>query len=110
MEVDFNILTETISPLPISLLWKFAGRHERDSLGQLWIISGGVLHKYVHADSTYLSFDLPDLENSGGVKGICIKMKWNTLCGGPDYFIQFDPAVIEAVHPSTDILFTDSGF
>lgn len=81
---------------------------ERDNLGRLWMISGGVLHQYTHADSSYLTFDLPDLENAGGIRGNIFKDSDGLLyVAGPDYFIRFHPADIRPEVTATDILFTD---
>lgn len=81
---------------------------EKDSLGRLWMISGGVLHRYDHTDSSYVSFDLPDLEKTGGLKGYIYKDREGMLyVAGPDYYISFDPMDIRQVEAAPDIIFTD---
>ena len=81
---------------------------ELDDEGNLWMISGGVLHQYIHADSSFTTFDLPDLENSGGISGdIYRDDEGMVYVAGQNYFISFDPTTIENEVQQTDIIITD---
>jgi ligand-binding sensor domain-containing protein/signal transduction histidine kinase len=81
---------------------------ELDHQGNLWMISGGVLHQYVHSDSSFVTFDLPDLENAGGISGYIYKDDNGQLyVAGQNYFISFDPVGIKTEVLHTDIMFTD---
>lgn len=81
---------------------------ELDVQGNLWMISGGVLHQYVLSDSSFTTFDLPDLENAGGISGdIYRDDDGKFYIAGQNYFISFDPAVIKTEVPHTEIMFTD---
>ena len=81
---------------------------ELDHQGNLWMISGGVLHQYIHADSSFTTFDLPDLENAGGISGGIYRDDEGQLyVAGQNYFISFDPATIKNEVLETDIIITD---
>jgi ligand-binding sensor domain-containing protein/two-component sensor histidine kinase len=80
----------------------------RDDQGRIWIVSGGVLHYYAASDSSYVSFELPDLEKGGGIRGHMYKDQGGIMyVAGPDYFIEFDPRKIHATVSTSEIYFTD---
>ena len=41
-----------------------------DDKGNVWMIANGNLHKYDPYHKSYTTFQLPDLEKSGGVQGL----------------------------------------
>jgi streptogramin lyase len=46
---------------------------ELDEKGNVWMIANGSLHKYDPFHKSYSTYQLPDLEKSGGVKGYIYK-------------------------------------
>lgn len=79
-----------------------------DGEGRLWMVSGGVLHQYNVADSSYISFDLPDLENTGGVRGHIYEDTGGFLyAAGPGYFFRFNPMEIHQLKSVVKTFFTD---
>ena len=81
---------------------------QTDNQGNVWMISNGNLHKYDVVHNSYLSFTLPDLEKTGGVKGSIYKdNKGKMYVAGRNYFIEFDPATIGTGHRQAAIFLTD---
>jgi ligand-binding sensor domain-containing protein len=75
-----------------------------DKRGNVWMISNGSLQKYDISSSSSRTYQLPDLEKSGGVKGYIYKDgEGNMYIGGNNYFIQFHPDSItdDKIKPKT---------
>ena len=73
-----------------------------DNNENVWMISNGNLHKYNPHTKSYSSFQLPDLEKTGGVRGNIFKdSKGFMYAAGINYFIRFKPEAIDdrAVNP-----------
>jgi two-component sensor histidine kinase/sugar lactone lactonase YvrE len=81
---------------------------QKDAKGNIWMISNGNLHKYDRRDKSNTSFLLPDVENSGGVKGYIFKARNGTMyVAGLNYFISFDPDSILVKKTQPSVIFTD---
>src|SRR4030095_1980539 len=81
---------------------------EIDNRGYVWMVSNGNLHKYDPVSKSYTSFDLPDIEKSGGVKGYIYQCEnHHMFVAGANYFIEFDPRVISDTRQLPDVFFTD---
>ncbi len=74
----------------------------------VWMISNGRLHKYDPFKKSHESFELPDLEKTGGIKGGIFSDRQGKLyVAGINYFISFHPDSIRAgLHP-TKVQLTD---
>ena len=74
----------------------------------VWMISNGNLHKYNPARRTYTSFQLPDLEKTGGVKGKIFRdSKGNMYVAGTNYFTSFHPDSINETSYEPQVYLTD---
>lgn len=81
---------------------------EVDARGNVWMISNGNLHKYDPLRKSYTSFELPDIEKAGGVKGNIFKdSKGNLYVAGANYFIAFNPSAVKEAHDLPQVFFTD---
>lgn len=81
---------------------------QMDSHGSIWIISNGNLHKYDRENQSYTSFELPDIDNSGGVKGYLYKADDGKMyMAGTNYFIAFHPDSIKVQQEQPAVRFTD---
>ncbi|WP_276479901.1 sensor histidine kinase [Paraflavitalea pollutisoli] len=79
-----------------------------DGRGQVWMISNGHLHKYDPQLHSYVSFGLPDIDKSGGVRGnIFQDRKGKLYVAGTNYFIVFDPLAVQELHSNPQVQFTD---
>jgi streptogramin lyase/two-component sensor histidine kinase len=79
-----------------------------DRKGNVWMISDGDLHHYEVVSGTFTSFDLPDLEKSGGVRGYIYKDNAGKMyVGGRNYFIEFDPSRVTIDRVDPNVLLTD---
>lgn len=79
-----------------------------DNRGNVWMISNGNLHRYDPATQSYSSFDIPDIEKSGGVRGYIYKDEAGKMyVAGTNYFIEFDPLSIETITEMPKVYFTD---
>lgn len=68
---------------------------EADRSGNIWMVSNGNIDKYNVAIQSYSSFQLPDIEKSGGVHGHIFKDRdGKQYVAGDGYFIAFDPLLI----------------
>lgn len=69
-----------------------------DKRDYVWMISNGNLHRYDPALQSYTSFDLPDIEKSGGIKGYLYKdTDGKMYAAGTNYFIEFNPLSIQMI-------------
>ena len=81
---------------------------QTDAAGNVWLIANGNLHKYDPYHKSYSTFQLPDLEKTGGVKGYIYKdAKGKMYIAGADYFIGFNPAAIRDQNTTPAVHFTD---
>ena len=81
---------------------------ETDKWGNVWMISNGDLHKYDVFRKYYTTFTLPDLEESGGIKGYIYKDDLGKMyAAGLSYFIEFDPLQIKTNTVQPKVLLTD---
>jgi ligand-binding sensor domain-containing protein/two-component sensor histidine kinase len=81
---------------------------QTDRTGDVWMVSNGNLHKYNPVLKAYSSFELPDIEKGGGVKGDIFKdNKGDMYMAGSNYFISFDPEQIRETHQMPQVYFTD---
>ncbi len=79
-----------------------------DNGGHVWMISNGNLHKYAPEDQLYFSYQLPDIERSGGVSGpICKDHNGHMCVAGLGYFIAFNPSALIRENRQPNIYFTD---
>lgn len=79
-----------------------------DHRQQVWMISNGHLHKYDPRRKTYSSYNLPDLEKTGGVRGrIFSDRKGRLYVAGTNYFIAFHPDSIREVKIKPEVYLTD---
>ena len=79
-----------------------------DHHGNVWMISNGKLHKFDPRRKTYSSYNLPDLQRSGGVKGKIFRdAKGVLFLAGQDYFISFHPDSIRATRTMPQVFLTD---
>lgn len=71
---------------------------ETDAYGNVWIISNGSLDKYDPRSRSYTTYNLPDLEKSGEVKGYIYKdREGNLYVAGTNYFIRFNPLQVKDI-------------
>jgi two-component sensor histidine kinase len=79
-----------------------------DRHDNVWMISNGNLHRYNPVDNAYTSFDLPDLEKSGGVKGYVYKDNNGRMyVAGSNFFILFDPDSVQLHRMEPKVFLTD---
>ncbi len=79
-----------------------------DRSGHVWMVSNGNLHKYEPVRRSYTSFNLPDIEKSGGIKGNIFKDDAGHMyTGGTNFFIEFDPALVREERRLPEVYFTD---
>jgi ligand-binding sensor domain-containing protein/two-component sensor histidine kinase len=79
-----------------------------DANKNVWMVGGGNLHRYNPATENYSSFELPDIEKSGGVKGYMYKDSDGLMyVSGANYFITYKPDEITENIQTPQVLFTD---
>lgn len=79
-----------------------------DNNGNIWGISNGSLYRYEIKTASLTSFELPDVEKSGGVKGNIFKeADGSMVVAGDNYFIRFNPLLIQQQVTIPKIYFTD---
>jgi signal transduction histidine kinase len=81
---------------------------QTDRLGNVWMIANGQLHKYDPVKKVHSTYQLPDVEKAGGVKGMIFKSSdGNLVTSGVNYFIEFNPLLIKEVSGKLDVYVTD---
>jgi len=81
---------------------------QTDRQGNVWMISNGNIQKYDPLHKTYASFELPDIEKSGGVRGYVVKDgEGNLYVSGSNYYIAFRPDDISETYRQPRVYFTD---
>jgi ligand-binding sensor domain-containing protein/two-component sensor histidine kinase len=79
-----------------------------DNNNSIWGISNGMVYKYNVFDKSVITFELPDIEKSGGVKGNIFKdADGNLLVAGDGYFINLTPAKVKQQTMPPKLYFTD---
>ena len=81
---------------------------QTDDDGNVWMIANGDLHKYDPLHTSYTTYQLPDLEKTGGVKGYIYEdAKGKLYAAGENYFIAFHPDSIQDAGTQPTVFFTD---
>ena len=102
----FNVITKKFQHITASN--NLAEGIQVDEQGNIWMIANGNLHRYDPYHKSYSTFQLPDLEKSGGVRGyICKDTKGKMYLAGNGYFIVFDPASIRDLRSTPAVHFID---
>ena len=74
----------------------------------VWMISNGDLNKYDPRRQTYTTYDLPDLEKTGGVTGRIFKdSRGNLFVAGTNYFIMLNPDSVKEKSAPPKVYLTD---
>ena len=74
----------------------------------VWMISNGDLQKYDPVRKTYASYDLPDIEKTGGIKGRIFKDRGGKLyVAGTNFFISFHPDSLIETKTEPKVWLTD---
>lgn len=102
----FNTVTKKFTH--ISASHNLAEGLQTDLRGNVWMIANGNLHKYDPYRKSYTTFQLPDLEKTGGVKGAIFKDRDGMLyVSGSGYFIRFHPDSVRELNAQPVVYFTD---
>jgi ligand-binding sensor domain-containing protein/two-component sensor histidine kinase len=73
-----------------------------------WMISNGNIHKYEPINRAYTSYQLPDLEKTGGTRGKIFRdSKDNLYVSGTNFFISFHPDSITEIKNNPKVYLTD---
>ena len=79
-----------------------------DNNDNVWMVSNGNLQQYDPLRKIQNSFELPDLEKTGGVKGYIFKDREGYMyVKGRNYFIRFMPLIIRKERSQPAVMFTD---
>jgi ligand-binding sensor domain-containing protein len=79
-----------------------------DNSGNVWMVSNGNLQQYDPVRKIQNSFELPDLEKTGGVRGYIFKDREGYMyVKGSNYFIRFMPSAIHKERSQPVVMFTD---
>jgi ligand-binding sensor domain-containing protein/two-component sensor histidine kinase len=93
---------------PITATNNLAEGVQTDHHGQVWLISNGNLHRYDPFRKIYATYQLPDIEKTGGVRGKIFKdSKGHLYVAGTNYFIAFHPDSIADSRKVPTVYFTD---
>jgi two-component sensor histidine kinase len=102
----FSPKTKTFTPIPATN--NLLEGIQLDQRGAVWMISNGHLHKYDPRRRTHTSYELPDLEKTGGVRGKIFKDSEGRLyVAGTSYFISFHPDSIQEKQTMPKVHLTD---
>ncbi len=102
----FNTRTKTFEQVPAS--HNLGEGIQVDEKGNVWMMANGVLHKYDSRTRSYSSFQLPDLEKTGGPSGYIFKDESGYLyLAGVNYFIKFHPDSIYELSLQPRVFLTD---
>ncbi|MEP7377503.1 MAG: two-component regulator propeller domain-containing protein, partial [Chitinophagaceae bacterium] len=81
---------------------------QTDAAGNVWMIANGNLNKYDPYHKSYSTYQLPDLEKTGGVKGYIYEDdKGKMYIAGNNYFIAFNPGSFRDISTTPTVYFTD---
>jgi ligand-binding sensor domain-containing protein len=79
-----------------------------DPNNNLWMLCNGHVHKYDPSNMVYTCYDVPRLQNTGGLKGYIYKDNGGTLyAAGVNYYITFNPKSVAKIDYNPEIYFTD---
>lgn len=79
-----------------------------DGWQNVWMVSNGNLHKYDPYIASYSTYQLPDLEKSGGVSGSVFKdADGQMYVAGNNYIVAFRPEKIKEERKYPKVFFTD---
>lgn len=79
-----------------------------DKRGYIWMISNGNLYRYHPFRNAQTTFDLPDIDKTGGVRGYIYKnSQGHMFVAGTSYFIEFDPVGIRQPGNQPQVYLTD---
>ena len=102
----FNVDTKQFQHITAS--HNLAEGMQVDDSGNVWMIANGNLDRYDPYHKSYSTFELPDLEKSGGVRGyICGDANGKIYIAGSGYFIVFDPTQVRDLRTTPPVHFTD---
>jgi len=102
----FNVDTKQFQHITAS--HNLAEGMQVDDSGNVWMIANGNLDRYDPYHKSYSTFELPDLEKSGGVRGyICGDANGKMYIAGSGYFIVFDPTQVRDLRTTPPVHFTD---
>ena len=102
----FNVDTKQFQHITAS--HNLAEGMQVDDSGNVWMIANGNLDRYDPYHKSYSTFELPDLEKSGGVRGyICGDANGKMYVAGSGYFIVFDPTQVRDLRTTPPVHFTD---
>lgn len=102
----FSAKTKTFTPVSATnnLLEGIA----LDAYGNVWMVSNGNLQKWDPRRQRYSSYELPDLEKTGGVQGKIFKARDGRMyVAGADYFISFHPDSVQESRTPPKAYLTD---
>jgi ligand-binding sensor domain-containing protein/two-component sensor histidine kinase len=81
---------------------------QTDIYGNVWTVSNGNVHIYDPRRGIYGSYELPDLEKTGGIKGMIFKDSQGFLyVAGTNYFVRFHPDSTKSVASEPKVCLTD---
>jgi len=81
---------------------------EIDESDRLWMLCNGHVHKYDPFQKVYSCYDMPRLQNTGGVSGYLFKDNLGVFyAAGLNYYINFDPKKVAKIDHNPPIHFTD---
>lgn len=81
---------------------------QTDLYGNVWTVSNGNLHKYDPKRKMYTSYQLPDLEKTGGIRGMIFRdSKGFLYAAGAGYFVRFHPSQIKNILTEPKVCLTD---
>lgn len=102
----FDPVTDTFSHITASS--NLLEGLQLDGWQNIWMVSNGNLHKYDPYIETYSSYQLPDLEKSGGVSGSIFKdTDGQMYVAGNNYLIAFRPERVREERKYPRVFFTD---
>lgn len=102
----FNTQTKTFTHITSS--HNLGEGMQLDGHGNVWMIANGNLHKYDVEKRAYSTFQLPDVEKTGGVKGYIYKSSDGRMfVAGSNYFIIFHPDSIHEIKAQPSVYLTD---
>ncbi len=102
----FNTSTKEFQQVPSS--YNLAEGIQLDSKQNLWMIANGALHKFDIHSRSFTSYQLPDLEKTGGPSGYIYKDELGKFyVAGLNYFIRFHPDSIREIAHEPRVYLTD---
>jgi ligand-binding sensor domain-containing protein/anti-sigma regulatory factor (Ser/Thr protein kinase) len=79
-----------------------------DKSGKIWMIGNGTVHRYDPVLKSFMSFNVPDMEKSGGLKGDLYRDEEGWLYGGGlGFYIRFHPDSVTLHREQPEVLLTN---